>query len=163
MRILGLDPGFAITGYGIIDYVGTKLSAVEYGAIFTESKQPFPKRLTQLGDDLTKILHQFNPDHIAIEELFFNTNTKTAIQVAQARGVLLYVSEKFGKPTFSYTPVQVKSSVCGHGGAEKHQVQYMVQKLLNIKEKPKPDDVADALGIAICHAHSNKINLLSYT
>ena len=162
MRVLGLDPGFAITGYGVVDHIGTKVSVVGYGAITTPSTMAFPKRLTALGDDLCAILHQFNPDHIAIEELFFNTNTKTAMQVAQARGILVYLSEKFGKPTFSYTPVQVKSSVCGHGGAEKHQVQYMVQKLLNLKEKPKPDDVADALAIAICHAHSNKLNQIAY-
>lgn len=163
MRILGLDPGYATTGYGIIDYVGTRLSVVTYGAILTEASTPFAKRLTQLGDTLSAMLHQFQPEHVAIEELFFNTNAKTAIQVAQARGVLLYVAEKFGKPTFGYTPVQVKSSVCGYGGAEKQQVQYMVQKLLNIKEKPKPDDVADALAIAICHAHSNKLHQLAYT
>ena len=163
MRILGLDPGFAITGYGIVDHIGSKLVSIEYGAITTDAKTPFPKRLTEIGDQLSAILHAFKPDHIVIEDLFFNTNTKTAIQVAQARGILIYIAEKFGKQTFSYTPVQVKSSVCGHGRAEKHQVQFMVQKLLNLKEKPKPDDVADALAIAICHAHSNKLNTLAYT
>ncbi len=161
MIIMGLDPGLATTGYGIISLIGSKLSLRDYGVILTEPDLDDSERLANIESQLIALFHQFTPDFISVEQLFFNTNTKTALKVAQARGVLLLTAHHFGKKVFSYTPPQVKSSVCGYGAAAKHQVQYMVQKLLKIPEIPKPDDAADALAVAICHAHSYKLQALS--
>lgn len=160
MIILGLDPGFATTGFGIIEQKGSKLIPINYGVITTPAKMDFSKRLHMLSKELDDIFTEYKPDCVAIEEVFFSNNAKTAINVAQARGVMVLTSEQHKKPSFNYTPPQVKSGVCGYGGATKQQVQYMVQKLLNLKEKPKPDDAADALAIAISHAHSARIRSL---
>jgi len=157
MIILGIDPGFAITGYGIVKYEGNKFSAVDYGAITTASTMELPKRLLHLHDSLEKLICQYKPDAIAIEELFFNKNIKTALTVGHGRGVAVLTAAESGVEVFEYTPLQVKQSVVGYGRAEKGQVQQMVKIILNLPQVPKPDDVADALAIAICHGHSYKM------
>lgn len=158
MKILGIDPGFAIAGYGNLEYNGNKFKVGEYGAITTPAGMEFSKRLKVLYDDLTAILIKFQPDFVAMEELFFNTNVKTAIAVGHARGVLILAAENIGIPVFEYTPLQVKQAVVGYGRADKTQVQQMVKALLGLQAVPKPDDVADALAIGICHAHSYHMN-----
>lgn len=160
MIILGLDPGFATTGFGIVEHRGSKLIPIHHGVITTPAKMLFSKRLYKISKELDDLFTEYKPDCVAIEEIFFSNNTKTAINVAQARGIMVLACEQHKKNIFNYTPPQVKSGVCGYGGATKQQVQYMVQKLLNLKEKPKPDDAADALAIAICHAHSARIRSL---
>ena len=154
MRILGIDPGFAIVGYGFVEYKGNKFTPLEYGAITTEAHTPMMERFKKLYDGMCEILDRIRPDAVAIEELFFNSNQKTAINVAQARGVLVLAAKNCGVPIFEYTPLQVKQAVVGYGRAEKAQVQQMTKAILNLEKVPKPDDTADALAIAICHAHS---------
>jgi len=158
MIILGIDPGIATTGYGVIEKTGHKLVAVAYGAILTPAGMDLPERLLMLSRELQTIMQTHQPESLGIEELFFNTNVKTAMTVGQARGVVLLVAEQNGIKSTGYTPPQVKSAVCGYGKADKIQVQDMVMRLLNLKAKPKPDDVADALAIAICHAHSSWVH-----
>jgi crossover junction endodeoxyribonuclease RuvC len=154
MIIFGIDPGIAIVGYGIIEYQGNKFNVIDYGAILTGPEHPFPKRLKMVYDELNELLLKYKPDAIAIEELFFNKNAKTAIKVGQARGVQILAAMNNGIDIYEYTPLQVKQGVVGYGRAEKKQIQEMVKLLLNLKKVPKPDDVADALAVAICHAHS---------
>lgn len=154
MIIMGIDPGFAITGYGIIKYEGNKFSVTDYGAIRTNAGIELPKRLYSLGTELSQLLSLYKPDVVAVEELFFNTNTKTAISVAQGRGVVLYEVMKSGLPVYEYTPLQVKVAVTGYGRADKTQMQHMMKIILNLESIPKPDDAADALAVAVCHAHS---------
>lgn len=156
MRILGIDPGYGITGYSIIDYIGNKFELVESGAIITSAKQSFQLRLSQIYTDIQNIIKQFKPDAISVEELFFNNNVKTAINVAQARGVILVVGCQNNIPTYEYTPLQVKQAVVGYGRADKIQVQRMVKILLKVEKLPKLDDITDSMAIAICHAHSAK-------
>ena len=156
MRVLGIDPGFAITGYSIIDYIGNKFKLIDSGAVLTKSGVSFTQRLTKIYDDLNLIIDEYKPEAIAVEELFFNQNTKTAINVAQARGIILIVGCKRGIPTFEYTPLQVKQAVTGYGRADKMQVQKMVQSILKIEKIPKLDDITDSMAIGICHAHSQK-------
>lgn len=156
MRVLGIDPGFAITGYSIIDYIGNKFKLIDSGAVLTKSGVSFPQRLTKIYDDLNLIIDEYKPEAIAVEELFFNQNTKTAINVAQARGIILIVGCKRGIPTFEYTPLQVKQAVTGYGRADKMQVQKMVQSILKVEKIPKLDDITDSMAIGICHAHSQK-------
>jgi crossover junction endodeoxyribonuclease RuvC len=160
MIVLGIDPGYATTGIGVIEYIGSKITHIHHEVIITKASQDFPDRLLEIAKQLDDIFTTFKPNSVAIESLFFSKNTKTAIDVAQARGVMVLTSRQHKKEVFSYTPPQVKSAVCGYGSAEKKQVQYMVQKLLNLSAIPKPDDAADALAIAICHAHSAKIRSL---
>lgn len=157
MRILGIDPGFATVGYGVLDYEGNKFKTVEFSAILTDSKVDFSKRLKILYDECSEIIKRTKPDCVAYEELFFNTNVKTAIAVGHARGVLILAAENNNIPVFEYTPLQVKQAVVGYGRADKNQVQQMVKAILCLEKVPKPDDVADALAIAICHAHSSKM------
>lgn len=154
MRILGIDPGFAITGYSVIDYTGNKFKLITAGAVQTKVGVSFPLRLTKIYDDLEIIINEYKPDAMAVEELFFNNNIKTGIGVAQARGIVLVVGSKLGVETFEYTPLQVKQAVVGYGRAEKKQVQKMVQSILKVDEIPKLDDITDSMAIAICHAHS---------
>lgn len=161
MIILGIDPGIATTGIGIVETNGSKHRLVYCGAIVTEAGLPLSERLFQLYDDLSQVLRRYQPNVLAVEELFFNTNAKTALIVGQARGVILLCGRQSQLPVFGYTPPQVKSAVCGYGQADKAQVQYMVKKLLSISQTPKPDDVADALALAICHAHSHRVKSLS--
>lgn len=158
MIILGVDPGTATTGYGLIEEKSGKLTLVDYGVILTEAKQPLEDRLEQLHDQLGDIIDEYSPDEIAVEELFFSNNAKTAMSVGQARGVILLTAKKAGVPLSEYTPNQVKNGICGYGGADKKQVQKMVQMLLKLTEVPQPDDAADALAIAICHSSSRKFN-----
>lgn len=158
MRILGIDPGYAISGYAIVDYEGNKFKVVKYGVVRTPSKMQMQKRLNKLFDKYSEIIQTYKPDHVAIEELFFNKNVKTAIAVGQARGVHIVAASQNNVPVYEYTPLQVKQGVVGYGRAEKTQVQEMVKLLLNLKSIPKPDDAADALAISICHAHTNRFS-----
>ncbi len=158
MIILGIDPGYAIVGIGVIEYVGNKFRPIEYSAITTNAHTPTSLRLKTIYDEINKFLDKYKPDAIAIEELFFNSNAKTAIAVAQARGVLIVAATNRGIPIYEYTPLQIKQAVTGYGRADKNQVQQMVKMLLNLNAIPKPDDAADALAVAICHAHSGAMN-----
>ncbi len=154
MRILGIDPGVAIVGFGVIDADRGRQQMVQYGAINTEAGLPLATRLVQINRDLEQLIALSEPDEIAVEELFFSKNITTGIAVAHARGVILYTAEKLQIPVYEYTPMQVKQSVVGYGLAEKAQVMDMVRRLLKLKSVPRPDDAADALAIAICHARS---------
>lgn len=155
MRILGIDPGYAIVGFGVLEYDGYKFVPVHFGAITTEANTDFNLRLKTIYDDMNTVLSTFKPEVMAIEKLFFNTNQKTVIDVAQARGVTLLAATNSGIPIYEYTPLQVKQSVVGYGRAEKKQVMEMTRKILGLASVPKPDDTADALAIAICHGHSS--------
>lgn len=154
MRILGIDPGYAILGYGIIDMTGNHFSVVEYGSIITDSKMDMPSRLEVLYDGLNNIIEEYKPEEASIEELFFNSNAKTAILVGEARGVAVLACAKNNLNISEYTPLQIKQALVGYGRAEKKQVQAMVKSILNLEAVPKPDDTADALAAAICHGHS---------
>ena len=156
MRVLGIDPGYATVGYGILDWDGRHFSLVGYGAVTTAPGIDISLRLCEIHNDITEHKERFKPDEIAIEELFFNTNVKTAIQVGQARGVILQCCASMGKVPFEYTPLQVKQAVVGYGRAEKRQVMEMTRAILKMNKIPKPDDAADALAIAVCHCHSRK-------
>lgn len=160
MIILGIDPGIAIVGFGVVRQEGSSLRPVQYGSIRTEAGLRTETRLKQIYDALTQIINTYKPDVMAVEKLFFNRNVTTAFTVGQARGVMLLAAEEAQVELAEYTPLQVKQAVVGYGQAEKHQVQEMVRMLLGLKEKPRPDDVADALAIAICHGHSSQINSL---
>lgn len=152
--IMGIDPGFAITGYGVVKYSENKFSVIDYGVVYTKAQQPFHERLLNLYLELTGIMDKYHPDEIAIEELFFNKNVKTALSAAHGRGVAILAAARFGAALSEYTPLQVKQAVVGYGRASKEQVQQMVRVLLNLREAPQPDDAADALAVAICRAHS---------
>ena len=158
MRILGIDPGFAITGYSIIDYQENKFKLIDSGAVTTKAGVSFPQRLTKIYDDLSMIIDKYKPDAISVEELFFNNNVKTAINVAQARGVVLVVGCQKQIPTYEYTPLQIKQAVAGYGRADKIQVQKMVKAILNVEKLPKLDDTTDSMAAAICHAHSARFS-----
>lgn len=153
MRILGIDPGYAIVGYGITDYSHGRFDTVSYGAITTPADMPFSKRLKTVYDDMLCIIDRFKPEELSVERLYFNSNVTTAIDVAQARGVILLAAESRGLKAAEYTPLQVKQSVTGYGRAEKRQVMEMIKSLLRLKAIPKPDDTADALALAVCHAY----------
>lgn len=154
MIILGIDPGYAIVGVGVINFDGNKFKVIDYFAITTKAGMPFEKRLKEIYDGVNEVIEKYKPSHMAIEELFFNDNAKTAIHVGQARGVIVLAGINNGLEIFEYTPLQVKQAVVGYGRADKAQVQQMTKALLNLNAIPKPDDVADALAIALCHAHS---------
>lgn len=155
MRILGIDPGYAIVGYGVVDYSNNHFSVVECGAITTPAGMDFNRRLELIYDEMDVIISRTKPDAMSIEKLFYNTNAKTVIDVAQARGVIMLSAQKNGIEAFEYTPLQVKQSVVGYGRAEKKQVQEMTKLILKLTKVPKPDDTADALALAICHGHSS--------
>lgn len=155
-RILGIDPGYAIVGFGVLDYDGVKFTPIEYGAVLTEAGTPFPERLRAIHEDIEFIFEKFKPGYMAIERLYFTSNQKTAIDVAQARGVTILSAARRNIPVSEYTPLQVKQAVVGYGKAEKRQVMEMTQRLLGLAQIPKPDDAADALAIAICHGHSTR-------
>ncbi len=152
-RIIGLDPGFGIVGYGVVDIQGKSEALVKYGTIRTSAKDPISKRIEKIYDVLSQILTEYMPDESAVEELYFFRNVTTAISVGEARGVMLLALEKFGVKIYEYTPMEVKLSVTGYGKATKRQVQEMVRVMLNMNDIPRPDDAADALAIALCHAH----------
>lgn len=151
--ILGIDPGLATVGYGIIRSEGSKLSPVDYGTIDTKAKTPMPERLDKIYQGMRQLLTLFTPDVVAFEELFFYNNITTAIAVSQARGVCVLAAQQTGVPLYEYTPMQIKLAAAGYGHAKKPQVQNMVQVLLGLKSIPKPDDAADALAVAICQAN----------
>ena len=155
MVILGIDPGYAIVGYGVISYRNNHFSVIDYGAITTDAKTPFNERLEIIYDELSEIIEKYSPEAMAIEKVFYNSNAKTVIDVSQARGVIMLAAQKNGLKVFEYTPLQVKQSVVGYGRAEKKQVQEMTRRILALEKVPKPDDTADALAMAICHAHSS--------
>ena len=153
MIILGIDPGYAIVGYGVVSYDNRTFTPITYGAVTTEAGLDADLRLEQVYDGISAVIDRYQPDAIAIEQLFFTNNKTTGIMVAQARGVILLAARKKGVPTYEYTPMQVKQSVVGYGKAEKRQVMEMTKTLLRLPCVPKPDDTADALALAICHAH----------
>ncbi len=155
MIILGIDPGYAIVGWGVIEYNANRFSVVDYGAVTTQAGTPFNDRLKMVYDGIKGIMKRYSPEALAIEKLFYNTNAKTVIDVAQARGVINLAAVQNNIPIFEYTPLQVKQSVVGYGRAEKKQVQEMTRVILKLEKIPKPDDTADALAMAICHAHAS--------
>jgi crossover junction endodeoxyribonuclease RuvC len=154
LRVLGIDPGTAITGYGIVEGEEDSLTLVTYGAITTPANQPLPQRLQQIYRQLQALIAEWHPHSAAVEELFFSKNARTALVVGHARGVALLAVADAGLPIQEYKPAEVKQAVAGYGGAPKDQVQGMVQLLLGLEEIPRPDDAADALAVAICHFHS---------
>ena len=154
MIILGIDPGYAIVGWGVIEYTSNRFSVVDYGAVTTEAGTPFNDRLKEVYDGVDSIIKRYSPEALSIEKLFYNTNAKTVIDVAQARGVINLAAVQNSIPIFEYTPLQVKQSVVGYGRADKKQVQEMTRRILSLDSVPKPDDTADALAVAVCHAHS---------
>lgn len=155
MIIIGIDPGIAILGYGVLEYCNNRFKTIDYGAVITTPKNTMPERIEIIYDELGVLFEKYRPDAVAFEELFFNQNAKTAITVGQARGAAVLSAQKKGLNIYEYTPLQVKQAVVGYGRADKKQVQQMVKMLLNLREIPKPDDVADALAIGICHGHSS--------
>ncbi|SES73914.1 Holliday junction endonuclease RuvC [Natronincola peptidivorans] len=154
MIILGIDPGIAIMGYGIIDYTGNHFRVITYGAITTTNRNTTAERLKTIYQKLDELIQEYAPEAVVVEELFFNTNAKTALLVGQARGVAVLAAANNNKELYEYTPLQVKQGVVGYGRADKKQVQIMIKTILNLEKIPKPDDVADALAVAVCHAHS---------
>lgn len=160
MIILGIDPGIAIAGYGIIEYKSNHFNLIDYGTIKTTNAFALPDRLVKIYNGIEILIQKYIPEAIAVEELFFNTNVKTALIVGQARGVTLLAAAKSCAHLYEYTPLQVKQAVVGYGRADKSQVQYMVKTILNLQSAPKPDDAADALAVAICHAHSSHMEHL---
>ena len=155
MRILGIDPGYGITGFGVIEADRGKQSLITCGAITTPAGMDFSARLEIIYNDMTELIRATKPDAVAIEELFFGQNVTTGIGVAQSRGVILLAIQQAGIPIYQYKPAQVKQSVVGYGNATKHQVQDMTRRLLHLQSVPKPDDAADAIAIALCHARSS--------
>lgn len=162
MVILGIDPGLAIVGWGVVEYSASHFTTLGYGAIETPAGMATEQRLSLIYDGIKKLIEQYKPEHVAVEELFFNTNQTTGIRVAEARGVIIMCAYRYGVKVFEYTPLQVKQSVVGYGRAEKKQVITMVTLLLGLPKPPRPDDTADALAIAVCHAHSGTSRLANY-
>ncbi|MFA6866125.1 MAG: crossover junction endodeoxyribonuclease RuvC [Clostridia bacterium] len=154
MIILGVDPGYAIVGYGIISSEGGKYKAIDYGVITTPKEDSLPLRLSKIADGFDKLIDKYNPEAVALEELFFQNNQKTAIMVAEARGATLLTLYNRCKNLYEYTPLQIKQAMTGYGRADKYQIQHMVTLLLNLKSIPKPDDAADALAVALTHAQT---------
>lgn len=159
MRILGIDPGIATIGFGLVEAERGQVKMITYGAITTPAGLPLSRRLYQISQDMEELIGTLKPDVISVEELFFNTNITTGIAVAHGRGVILCAAEKSGIPLFEYTPSQVKLAITGYGKAEKRQVMDMTRRLLHLKAVPRPDDAADALGLALCHARSSTSRL----
>ena len=160
MIVLGIDPGTAITGYGLVGEEDGQAVAMAYGAITTPSDLPLPERLKLLQRDLAEVIERHQPEQAAVEQLFFNKNVRTALAVGHARGVVLLTLAQAGVPIYEYTPLEVKQAVTGSGRADKAQVQQMIKLLLGLSKVPKPDDVADALAIAVCHLHSARLSTL---
>jgi crossover junction endodeoxyribonuclease RuvC len=154
MKILGIDPGYGTTGFGLIESDRSGQQMLAYGAITTPTGVPFSRRLKILYDDLTALLQKAKPDAVAVEELFWGHNITTGIGVSHGRGVILLACEEYGAPIYEYTPMQVKQAVVGYGGASKSQVMDMTKRLLHLEKTPRPDDAADALALALCHGRS---------
>ncbi len=157
MRVLGIDPGTATTGYGIVEETDAGIQPLAYGVITTPPGQPLPRRLQRVYQELRRLIQEWQPDEAAVEELYFNLNVRTALSVGQARGVVLLALADAGLPVTEYGPGEVKQALTGYGRAEKRQMQEMVRMLLGLKEVPSPDDAADALAVAICHLHSARL------
>lgn len=155
MIVLGIDPGMAIMGYGAVEEKQGKMTALDYGVVTTPADLEMPKRLLHIYRSVEALIDRFHPDCVAVEELFFNKNVKTALIIGHARGATVVAGAGKGLPLYEYTPLQVKQAVVGYGRAEKGQVQHMVRLLLNLKETPYPDDAADALAVSVCHIHSS--------
>lgn len=153
--ILGIDPGVATVGFGVARYEGNRFYTLDYGVIATKPSD-LSERLYLIHNGVLDLIHEYSPESVAVEELFFNTNAKTALSVGHGRGVILLAARMCGVPVFSYTPLQVKQAVVGYGRAEKIQVMQMVKTILNLEKLPRPDDAADALALTICHAHSHR-------
>ena len=162
MIILGIDPGLAIVGWGVVDYNASHFKVIAYGALETPAGLPTEERLSMIYDGMKELIEKYKPEHVAVEELFFNTNITTGIRVAEARGIIIMTAYQMGVKVFEYTPLQVKQAVVGFGRAEKKQVINMVTMLLGLAKPPKPDDTADALAIAICHAHTGNSRISKY-
>ncbi len=162
MIILGIDPGYAIIGWGILEYKANKFSVIDYGAITTDAHTYFPVRLQTIYTEMNLIINKYHPEVMSMEKLFYNSNAKTVIDVAQARGAIMLSAQMNGLKIAEYTPLQVKQSVTGYGRAVKKQVQEMTRIILGLEKIPKPDDTADALAMAICHGHSSSSLLDSY-
>lgn len=154
MRVLGIDPGYAIVGWGVVEYISNRFAPIGYGAVITEKDTPFEQRLVEIYESVFDICKRYQPEALSIEKLYYQHNQTTVIGVAEARGVILLAAAQCGVPIYEYTPMQVKQAVVGYGLAEKKQVMDMVKRLLKLKAVPRPDDAADALAIAICHARS---------
>ena len=159
MKIVGIDPGYAIVGYGVVEYRNSAFTTLDYGAVLTPAGMPFQERLALIYDEITQLLDRHKPQAMAVEKLYFGNNKTTGIDVAQARGVILLSAQQHQTEVYEYTPVQVKQAVVGYGTAEKHQVMDMTRRLLKLTQMPKPDDTADALAIAVCHAHASPSRL----
>lgn len=158
MRVLGIDPGYATIGYGVIEQSGQKNLVKDYGVITTPKDDPMPRRLYQISQGIDRLMDVYEPDAVAVEELFFSKNVTTGIYVAHARGVILVSAyEKCGGNLFEYTPMQIKQGLTGYGGADKRQIQHMVKTLLGLPSIPRPDDAADALAVALCHLQTNRL------
>ncbi len=155
MIILGIDPGYAIVGFGVLEYKAGRFRVIDYGAITTDAGTPFNRRLEIIYDGLCEIIGKYRPDAMSVEKVFYNNNAKTVIDVSQARGVIMLAAQKNRVAVYEYTPLQVKQSVVGYGRADKKQVQEMTRRILNLEKVPKPDDTADAIAMAICHAHTS--------
>ena len=156
---MGIDPGSSCTGYGIIEEVNSSIKVVHWGSVKSKPRHPFPQRLKSIYDKLSMVIRKFNPDEVAIEDMFFSNNVKSALKLGQTRGIAVLSAVNEGKPVAEYSPLEVKQSVVGYGRAEKTQVQDMVTSLLRLKEKPEPLDASDALAVAICHIHATTTNL----
>ena len=158
MRILGIDPGIAIVGYGVVDKEGNRYKTIAYDAVTTKAHTPLEDRLEKVYNGVCEIIKEYKPDAMSIEELFFNNNARTALTVGQARGVIILAAVQNHIPVYEYTPLQVKQALTGYGRASKTQIQQMMKSMLGLTEIPKPDDVADALAIAVCHGNSMRFN-----
>lgn len=160
MVIIGIDPGLATIGFGVIDYTGNRFKTLDYGVLSTPAHTPVPERLEKIFTDATALFAKYRPDAISMEELFFSKNVTTGIPVAEARGVLLLAAQKAGINVYEYNPGEVKQSIVGYGKAEKRQVMEMTRMMLHLEKIPRPDDAADALAMAVCHAHcSGSLNI----
>ena len=160
MRVLGIDPGYAIVGWGVVEYIGNRFAPIGYGAVITEKDTPFEQRLVEIYEGVLDICKRYQPEALSIEKLYYQHNQTTVIGVAEARGVILLAAAQAGLPIYEYTPMQVKQAVTGYGKAVKKQVQEMTRVLLHLPAVPKPDDTADALAMAItfCHTNGNQLN-----
>ena len=158
MIILGIDPGLATVGFGVVESEKGKTRPVDYGVILTPKEAALPDRLMMIESSVIKLIERFSPSEIALEELFFNNNQKTAITVAEARGVILLTAKKYCSSLYEYTPLQIKQALTGYGRADKHQIQEMVKRLLNLNKIPRPDDAADALAVALTHAQTQRFS-----
>ena len=160
MRVLGIDPGYAIVGWGVVEYIGNRFAPIGYGAVITEKDTPFEQRLVEIYEGVLDICKRYQPEALSIEKLYYQHNQTTVIGVAEARGVILLAAAQCGVPIYEYTPMQVKQAITGYGKAVKKQVQEMPRVLLHLPAVPKPDDTADALAMAItfCHTNGNQLN-----